>query len=126
MQAPDHEATNNPTSKRKRAAAPPAKSDKKFIYLTPMPLQSTGVVVAGSGLLKNKGEGKQRKKGPCVGTKGFRAPEELIKSTHQDPKVDIWSVGVTLLYFIIGRTPFVGDPDQNIKEIVKLRGSEDL
>ncbi|KAJ9536886.1 hypothetical protein OSB04_029619 [Centaurea solstitialis] len=127
MQAPDHEAISTPTSKRKRVAAPPAaKSDKKFIYMTPMPLQSTGVAVAGSGLLKNKGEGKQRKEGPCVGTKGFRAPEVLFKSTHQGPKVDVWSAGVTLLYLIIGRTPFVGDPDQNIKEIAKLRGSEDL
>lgn len=126
MQAPGHEATNTPTSKRKRVAAPPAKPDKKFIYLTPMPLQCTGVAVAGAGLLKNKGEGKQRKEGPCVGTKGFRAPEVLFKSTHQGPKVDVWSAGVTLLYLIIGRTPFVGDPDQNIKEIAKLRGSEDL
>ncbi|KVH91982.1 Protein kinase, catalytic domain-containing protein [Cynara cardunculus var. scolymus] len=77
-------------------------------------------------VMKSQGEGKQRKEGPCVGTKGFRAPEVLFKSTHQGPKVDIWSAGVTLLYFIIGRTPFVGDPDQNIKEIAKLRGSEDL
>ncbi|KAK4338193.1 hypothetical protein RND71_042680 [Anisodus tanguticus] len=65
-------------------------------------------------------------KGPCVGTKGFRAPEVLFRSAHQDTKLDIWSAGVTLLYFIIGRTPFAGDPDQNIKEIVKLKGSEDL
>ncbi|KAI3828919.1 hypothetical protein L1987_03030 [Smallanthus sonchifolius] len=124
LQSPDHEATVTTTttvSKRKRVAAPPAKLDDKFMYLTPMPLQPTGV-----GLLKNKGDGKQRKEGPCVGTKGFRAPEVLLKSTYQGPKVDIWSAGVTLLYFIIGRTPFVGDPDQNIKEIAKLRGSEDL
>ncbi|KAD6453423.1 hypothetical protein E3N88_08128 [Mikania micrantha] len=123
LQSPDHDATVGTTlvSKRKRVAAPPAKLDNKFLYPTPMPLQSTGI-----GLLKNKGDGKQRKEGPCVGTKGFRAPEVLLKSTYQGPKVDIWSAGVTLLYFIIGRTPFVGDPDQNIKEIAKLRGSEDL
>ncbi|KAI3703392.1 hypothetical protein L1987_73431 [Smallanthus sonchifolius] len=125
LQSPEHEATittnTTPVSKRKRVAAPPAKLDDKFMYLTPMPLQPAGV-----GLLKNKGDGKQRKEGSCVGTKGFRAPEVLLKSTYQGPKVDIWSAGVTLLYFIIGRTPFVGDPDQNIKEIAKLRGSEDL
>ncbi|KAK9273516.1 hypothetical protein L1049_018326 [Liquidambar formosana] len=27
---------------------------------------------------------------------------------------------------MVGRTPFVGDPEQNIKDIAKLRGSEDL
>ncbi|RWR86786.1 putative serine/threonine-protein kinase cdc7 isoform X1 [Cinnamomum micranthum f. kanehirae] len=72
------------------------------------------------------GDRKHRKEGPCVGTKGFRAPEVLFKSAHQGPKVDVWSAGVTLLYLMIGRTPFVGDPEQNIKDIAKLRGSEDL
>lgn len=120
IRGPDHEPI---TSKRKRIAAPPTKSDtKKFLYLTPMPFQSTGIAVSGSGLLKNK----QRKEGPCVGTKGFRAPEVLFRSMYQGPKVDVWSAGVTLLYLIIGKAPFVGDPDQNIKEIAKLRGSEDL
>ncbi|KAK7827282.1 cell cycle serine/threonine-protein kinase hsk1 [Quercus suber] len=50
----------------------------------------------------------------------------LFKSLHQGPKVDIWSAGVTLLYLMIGRMPFFGDPEQNIKEISKFRGSEDL
>lgn len=74
----------------------------------------------------------------------------LFKSCHQGCKVDVWSAGVTLLYLIIGKAPFGGDPEQwvlvnlfcrwfllihlifcrtiyrNIKEIAKLRGSEDL
>ncbi|EEF30604.1 cell division control protein, putative [Ricinus communis] len=69
---------------------------------------------------------KPKKEGPCVGTKGFRAPEVLFRSTYQGPKIDIWSAGVTLLYLMIGRTPFYGDPEQNIKDIAKLKGSEDL
>nr|XP_043629560.1 uncharacterized protein LOC122600850 [Erigeron canadensis] len=125
MQNHDH-ATSTLGSKRKRIAAPPANFDNKFFYLTPMPLQCPGVAESGAGSLKYKGEGKQRKDGPCVGTKGFRAPEVLLRSMYQGPKVDIWSAGVTLLYFIIGRTPFVGEPDQNMKEIAKFRGSEDL
>ncbi|THG10677.1 hypothetical protein TEA_010373 [Camellia sinensis var. sinensis] len=48
------------------------------------------------------------------------------RSPHQGHKVDIWSAGVTLLYLMIGRTPFTGEPEQNIKEIAKLKGSEDL
>ncbi|KAL3499720.1 hypothetical protein ACH5RR_038813 [Cinchona calisaya] len=126
LQGAKHGAVNVPVSKRKRVAAPPAKVDRKFVYLTPMPLHSAGGVVGGAGSLKNKGEGKNKREGPCVGTKGFRAPEVLFRSLHQGPKVDIWSAGVTLVYLLIGRAPFVGDPDQNVKEIAKLRGSEAL
>ncbi|KAL9387510.1 hypothetical protein Peur_020634 [Populus x canadensis] len=126
MQSPNHEASSVPASMRKRIAAPPGKIDGRHIYLTPMPLHSTDITVAGIGLVKNKGDGKNKKEGPCVGTKGFRAPEVLFRSLYQGPKVDIWSAGVTLLYLIIGKTPFYGDPEQNIKDIAKLRGSEDL
>ncbi|XP_071916732.1 uncharacterized protein [Coffea arabica] len=126
LQGANRGSANVPVSKRKRIAATPAKVDRKFLYITPMPLHSAGGVVGGAGVLKNKGDGKNKREGPCVGTKGFRAPEVLFRSLHQGPKVDIWSAGVTLLYLLAGRTPFAGDPDQNVKEIAKLRGSEDL
>ncbi|KAL6979788.1 non-specific serine,threonine protein kinase [Sarracenia purpurea var. burkii] len=126
MQSSNYEAQSVPASKRKRIAALPQKMDRKIVYPTPMPLYSTGTAVAGAGLIKNKGNGKQKREGPCVGTKGFRAPEVLFRSPHQGPKLDVWSAGVTLLYLMIGRTPFTGEPEQNIKEIVKLRGNEDL
>uniref|UniRef100_A0A5B6ZK22 non-specific serine/threonine protein kinase n=1 Tax=Davidia involucrata TaxID=16924 RepID=A0A5B6ZK22_DAVIN len=126
MQGPNHETVSVPASKRKRVAAPPGKVDRKLVYLTPMPLHYTGIAVAGAGLQSNKGDGKNKREGPCVGTKGFRAPEVLFRSPYQGPKVDIWSAGVTLLYLMIGRTPFAGDPEQNIKEIAKLKGNEDL
>ncbi|KAM4072294.1 hypothetical protein ACB094_11G127600 [Castanea mollissima] len=115
------DAVQSPGSQRERAAAPPDKIDSKIAYLSPMPLQS-----AGAQLLKSTGVPKQKREGPCVGTKGFRAPEVLLRSLYQGPKVDVWSAGVTLLYLMIGRTPFTGDPEQNIKDIVKLKGSEDL
>ncbi|OMP07245.1 hypothetical protein COLO4_07512 [Corchorus olitorius] len=54
------------------------------------------------------------------------AKDVLFRSQHQGPKIDIWSAGVTLLYLMIGKSPFVGDPEQNLKDIAKLRGSEDL
>ncbi|KAJ8556461.1 hypothetical protein K7X08_032213 [Anisodus acutangulus] len=126
LQGSNHVHTNGPTSKRKRVAATPEKVERKSVYITPMPLHSSGIAIGGAGLLKSKGDRKQKREGPCVGTKGFRAPEVLFRSGHQGTKLDIWSAGVTLLYFIIGRTPFAGDPDQNIKEVVKLKGSEDL
>ncbi|XAR54897.1 Non-specific serine/threonine protein kinase [Bertholletia excelsa] len=128
LQGPNHQAQSAPASKRKRIAAFPGKVDKKHVYLTPMPLHSAGIAVAGAatGLVKNKGDGKPKREGPCVGTKGFRAPEVLFRSQYQGPKVDIWSAGVTLLSLMLGRAPFTGEPEQNIKEIAKLRGSEDL
>ncbi|XP_065620241.1 uncharacterized protein LOC136063568 [Quercus suber] len=126
MQSPNHEASSVPAPMRKRVAATPGKVDSKLGYITPMPLHSSVIGVAGAGLTKKRGDGKHKREGPCVGTKGFRAPEVLFKSLHQGPKVDIWSAGVTLLYLMIGRMPFFGDPEQNIKEISKFRGSEDL
>ncbi|CAN6288757.1 unnamed protein product [Urochloa humidicola] len=128
MQNPNKNTVPAPVSQRKRVAAPFGSVDRKHFMLTPMPLRSGGSAVAGSGMLNNKvaGHGKHRREGPCVGTKGFRAPEVLFRSLHQGCKVDVWSAGVTLLYLIIGKTPFGGDPEQNIKEIAKLKGSEEL
>ncbi|MCL7023524.1 hypothetical protein MKW94_013376 [Papaver nudicaule] len=123
---PNQKRISFPSSQRKRVAAPPRQIDRKLFYLTPMPVHSASYAFAGSGMLNNKGDGKQKREGPCVGTKGFRAPEVLLKSPHQGPKVDVWSAGVTLLYLMIGRSPFGGDPEQNIKDIAKIRGSEDL
>ncbi|KAI3453457.1 hypothetical protein Pfo_010120 [Paulownia fortunei] len=125
MQGGNHESVNAPISKRKRVAAPPGDADS-FLYPTPMPLNANGIAIRGAGLLKSKGDGKPRREGPCAGTKGFKAPEVLFRSLHQGHKADIWSAGVTLLYLMIGRAPFIGDTDQNLKEIAKLRGSEDL
>ncbi|KAK2648145.1 hypothetical protein Ddye_015634 [Dipteronia dyeriana] len=126
MRSKNHEASHIPAPMRKRVAAPPGKLDGELVYLTPMPVHPSGISVAGGGSMKNKGNGKHKREGPCAGTKGFRAPEVLFRSQHQGPKLDVWSAGVTLLYLMIGRTPFLGDPEQNIKDIAKLRGSEDL
>ncbi|KAH0902617.1 hypothetical protein HID58_042120, partial [Brassica napus] len=115
---PNHEVSSKaPTSMRKRVAALPEKDDG-LVYLTPMPLRSNGRPEAGDVV--------KQKDGPCSGTKGFRAPEVCLRSLHQGPKIDVWSAGVTLLYLMMGRAPFTGDPEQNIKDIANLRGSEEL
>ncbi|CAH2078831.1 unnamed protein product [Thlaspi arvense] len=115
---PNHEASSKaPMSMRKRVAALPGKTEE-LLYLTPMPLRSNGRPEAGDVIKK--------KDGPCSGTKGFRAPEVCLRSLHQGPKIDVWSAGVTLLYLMMGRTPFTGDPEQNIKDIAQLRGSEEV
>ncbi|KAI9087046.1 hypothetical protein K1719_031007 [Acacia pycnantha] len=122
--APNQEPSN--TRMRKRVPAPRNKMESEHVYISPMPLNSIANDATDAGLLKSKGNGKQIREGSCVGTKGFRAPEVLFRSPHQGPKLDIWSAGVSLLYLIIGKAPFTGDPEQNIKDISKLRGSEDL
>lgn len=128
LQNKKHEASRVPSPMRKRIAASPGNVDRQLHYLTPMPLHTTPTAFSGGGLMKTKGDGigKHKREGSCAGTKGFRAPEVLLRSPHQGPKVDVWSAGVTLLYLIIGRSPFFGDPEQNMKDIAKLRGSEDL
>ncbi|KAJ0961827.1 hypothetical protein J5N97_029655 [Dioscorea zingiberensis] len=100
MRVPNHKAvsTSIPVSHRKRVTVPMGKIDSRGLMPTPMPLHPGGI-------------GKLKREGPCV----------LFKSHHQGCKLDVWSAGVTLLYLVIGRAPFCGDPEQNIKEIAKLR-----
>ncbi len=46
-----------------------------------------------------------------AGTRGFRAPEVLLKCTAQTTKIDIWSAGVILLTLLASRFPFFHSAD---------------
>ena len=46
-----------------------------------------------------------------AGTRGFRAPEVLLKCTAQTTKIDIWSAGVILLTILAERFPFFHSAD---------------
>ncbi|KAL8706215.1 MAG: hypothetical protein Q9201_000721 [Fulgogasparrea decipioides] len=46
-----------------------------------------------------------------AGTRGFRAPEVLLKCTAQTTKIDIWSAGVILLTILCQRFPFFNSAD---------------
>ncbi|CAG8958629.1 hypothetical protein HYFRA_00009946 [Hymenoscyphus fraxineus] len=46
-----------------------------------------------------------------AGTRGFRAPEVLLKCTEQTTKIDIWSAGVILLTILSKRFPFFNSAD---------------
>jgi cell division control protein 7 len=46
-----------------------------------------------------------------AGTRGFRAPEVLLKCTDQTTKIDIWSAGVILLTILSKRFPFFNSAD---------------
>ncbi|CAK3900905.1 related to mitogen-activated kinase HOG1 [Lecanosticta acicola] len=46
-----------------------------------------------------------------AGTRGFRAPEVLLKCTAQSCQLDVWSCGVILLTFLSKRFPFFHSAD---------------
>lgn len=52
-----------------------------------------------------KNETRRVKRANRAGTRGFRAPEVLMKCGSQTTKIDIWSVGVILLSLLARRFP---------------------
>ncbi|KAJ1958224.1 Cell division control protein 7 [Linderina pennispora] len=59
-----------------------------------------------------------------AGTRGFRAPEVLLKIAKQSVAIDIWSAGVILLCFLTRRFPFFQSTDDTeaLLEIAVLYG----
>jgi cell division control protein 7 len=60
-----------------------------------------------------------------AGTRGFRAPEVLLRSTRQTVAIDIWAAGIVMLTMLTGRYPFFTAPDDMtaLGEIVDLTGT---
>jgi cell division control protein 7 len=121
-----------PVCHRKRIAAPQGRLQKdtgKNLHVSPMQLNSNLNTPnhCFCGLPKNTGMEKCKRDGPCVGTKGYRAPEVLLRSLQQTSKLDIWSAGVSLLHFILGKSPFPPNShDQAIKDIAKMCGADEI
>jgi len=65
---------------------------------------------------------------PRAGTRGFRAPEVLLRVPKQDTALDIWSVGVIMLSLFTGRYPFFVSKDDMsaLVEIAAVTGSHEL
>ncbi|KAI9837858.1 MAG: hypothetical protein M1819_006792 [Sarea resinae] len=61
-----------------------------------------------------------------AGTRGFRAPEVLLKCTSQTTKIDIWSAGVILLTILSRRFPFFNSADdvEAMIEIATIFGAK--
>ena len=57
--------------------------------------------------------------GTTLGTPSYMAPEQARDAKTVDNRSDIYSLGVTLYYFVTGKLPFVGDT------IVKLMQAKD-
>ncbi|KAK9254499.1 kinase-like domain-containing protein [Lipomyces tetrasporus] len=61
------------------------------------------------GYLKN--DTRPGRRANRAGTRGFRAPEVLLKCLNQTTKIDMWSAGVILLSFMSKRFPFFNSAD---------------
>ncbi|KAI9871076.1 MAG: hypothetical protein M1830_003472 [Pleopsidium flavum] len=63
-----------------------------------------------------------------AGTRGFRAPEVLLKCTSQNSKIDIWSAGIMLLTVLARRFPFFNSADdvEAMIEITTMFGTRKM
>jgi cell division control protein 7 len=63
---------------------------------------------------------------PRAGTRGFRAPEVLLRCSGQTTSIDIWSAGIILLSILTGRYPIFKPEDDfdAIYEIAKCVGTQ--
>lgn len=63
-----------------------------------------------------------------AGTRGFRAPEVLLKCPDQTMSLDIWSVGITMLCFLTRRFPFFqsNDDTEALAEIGAIFGKKKM
>ncbi len=71
----------------------------------------------------------QKKKIPArAGTRGFRAPEVLLRCIKQTPAIDVWSAGVILLSILSGRYPFFHSPDDMsaLAELAMIVGTNEI
>lgn len=59
-----------------------------------------------------------------AGTRGFRAPEVLLKCPDQTPAIDIWSAGIIMLSFLLKRFPLfnAGDDTEALLELATIFG----
>jgi cell division control protein 7 len=71
----------------------------------------------------------QKKRIPArAGTRGFRAPEVLLRCIKQTTAIDVWSAGVILLSILSGRYPFFQSPDDMaaLAELAMICGTKEI
>ncbi|KAI9508140.1 kinase-like protein [Russula earlei] len=54
-----------------------------------------------------------------AGTRGFRAPEVLLKCNEQTGAIDVWSAGMILLFFLSGKFPLFQSND-DVEALLEL------
>jgi cell division control protein 7 len=75
-----------------------------------------------------KNDTRNSRRANRAGTRGFRAPEVLLKCTQQTCSLDMWSVGVILLTMLSRRFPFFHSADDidALLEITTIFGRKKL
>ncbi|WBW72247.1 Dbf4(Dfp1)-dependent protein kinase Hsk1 [Schizosaccharomyces osmophilus] len=78
------------------------------------------------GYVKN--DTRPSKRANRAGTRGFRAPEVLLKCSVQTTRIDIWSAGVILLSFLTKRFPMFNSKDDvdALMEIACIFGKNEM
>ncbi|KAG1752500.1 kinase-like protein [Suillus paluster] len=63
-----------------------------------------------------------------AGTRGFRAPEVLLKCNQQTGAIDVWSAGMILLFFLAGKFPLLQSSDdvEALMEIATIIGRQKM
>eukprot|EP01135_Chromosphaera_perkinsii_P006319 Nk52_evm48s485 gene=Nk52_evmTU48s485 len=74
------------------------------------------------------GDNRPRIVASRAGTRGFRAPEVLLKSQHQTTAIDIWAAGVICLSLLTGKYPFFSPPSDDcaLLELVQIYGTKKI
>lgn len=75
-----------------------------------------------------KDDPRPGKRANRAGTRGFRAPEVLLKCSNQTTKIDMWSAGVMLLTILTRRFPFFNSPDDPdaLVELTSVFGTKNM
>ncbi|OAL20234.1 hypothetical protein AYO20_11523 [Fonsecaea nubica] len=81
----------------------------KFINSYAVQVMQSSPEKMSTGFPKN--DSRPSRRANRAGTRGFRAPEVLLKCTSQTTKIDIWSAGVILLTLLARRFPFFNSAD---------------
>ncbi|KAG5650090.1 hypothetical protein H0H81_000808, partial [Sphagnurus paluster] len=63
-----------------------------------------------------------------AGTRGFRAPEVLLKCSAQSGAIDVWAAGMILLFFLTGKFPLFqsNDDTEALMEIATIIGYKEM
>ncbi|KIW61206.1 hypothetical protein PV05_01360 [Exophiala xenobiotica] len=85
------------------------KRKEKFLNSFAVQVLQTQPDLQSNGFPKN--DSRPSRRANRAGTRGFRAPEVLLKCTSQTTKIDIWSAGVILLTLLARRFPFFNSAD---------------
>ncbi|KAF2001403.1 kinase-like protein [Amniculicola lignicola CBS 123094] len=75
-----------------------------------------------------KNDTRSSRRANRAGTRGFRAPEVLLKCTQQNTSIDMWSAGVILLTLLSRRFPFFHSADDidALLEITAIVGKKKM